>query len=150
LSRLTRHRSIERFHQTLKKHLAHQQPPAATKKQLQGQLDRFVTYYNEIRPHRSIGRRPPHDAFTAQERAHPRGPIIDYAGYRVRHDRVDRSGKLTLRHNGRLHHIGIGRAYASWRVVMLVAGLEIRILALDGTQLHHLTLNPENDYQPAS
>jgi hypothetical protein len=33
---------------------------------------------------------------------------------------------------------------------MLVAGLEIRILALDGTQLRHLTLNPENDYQPAS
>jgi hypothetical protein len=89
-------------------------------------------------------------AFTARERAHPRGPIIDCAGYRVHHDRIDPSGKLTLRHNGRLHHIGIGRAYTGWRVVMLVAGLEIRILTLDGTQLRHLTLNPQNDYQPAS
>ena len=140
---------VERFHQTLKKHLA-RQSPATTKKQLQGQLDRFVAYYNRTRPHRAIGRRPPLDAFTARERAHPRGPIIDCAGYRVRHDRIDPSGKLTLRHNGRLHHIGVGRAYARWRVVMLVAGLEIRILTLDGTQLRHLTLNPQNDYQPAS
>jgi len=37
-----------------------------------------------------------------------------------------------------------------WRVVMLVAGLEIRVLTLDGTQLRHLTLNPQNDYQPTS
>jgi transposase InsO family protein len=140
---------IERFHQTLKKHLA-TQPPAATNKQLQGQLDRFVAYYNQTRPHRAIGRQPPIDAFTARERARPRDPIIDCAGYRVRHDRIDRTGKLTLRHNGRLHHIGIGRAYAGWRVVMLVAGLEIRILTLDGTQLRRLTLNPQNDYQPAS
>ena len=51
---------VERFHQTLKKFLAKQDPPA-TKKQLQRQLDRFVTYYNEIRPHRSIGRRPSTD-----------------------------------------------------------------------------------------
>jgi transposase InsO family protein len=140
---------VERFHQTLKKHLA-KQPPAATKKQLQGQLDRFVAYYNQTRPHRAIGRRPPIAAFTARERAHPRGPIIDCAGYRVRHDRIDPSGKLTLRHNGRLHHIGIGRAYTGWRVVMLVAGLEIRILTLDGTQLRRLTLNPEHDYQPTN
>jgi transposase InsO family protein len=140
---------IERFHQTLKKHLA-KQNHAVTKKQLQGQLDRFVAYYNQIRPHRAIGRRPPLDAFTAREHARPRGPIIDCAGYRVRHDRIDTSGSLTLRHNGRLHHIGIGRAYAGWRVVMLVAGLEIRIVTLDGNQLRRLTLNPENDYQPAS
>ena len=133
----------------MKKHLA-KQPPATTNKQLQGQLDRFVTYDNQIRPHRAIGRRPPLDAFTAREHARPRGPIIDCTGYRVRHDRIDTSGSLTLRHNGRLHHIGVGRAYSGWRVVMLVAGLEIRILTLDGTQLRRLILNPQNDYQPAS
>jgi hypothetical protein len=32
---------------------------------------------------------------------------------------------------------------------MLVAGLEIRILTLDGTQLRRLTLNPDTDYQPS-
>ena len=39
---------VERFHQTLKQYLAKQDLPA-TKKQLQGQLNRFVRYYNEVR-----------------------------------------------------------------------------------------------------
>ena len=39
-------------------------------------------------------------------------------------------------------------AFKGWRVVMLVAGLEIRVLSLDGTQLRRLTLDPTKDYQP--
>lgn len=31
---------------------------------------------------------------------------------RVRHDRVDKAGSVTLRHNSRLHHIGAGRTHA--------------------------------------
>jgi transposase InsO family protein len=138
---------VERFHQTLKKHLAKQEPPTTTK-QLQSQLDHFVAYYNEVRPHRAIGRRPPIDAFTARERSYPRGPIIDCAGYRVRHDRIDKRGAVTLRYKGRLHHIGVGNAYRGWRIVMLVAGREIRILSLDGIQLRRLILDPTKDYQP--
>jgi transposase InsO family protein len=140
---------VERFHQTLKLHLAEQQP-AITKKQLQAQLDRFVAYYNHTRPHGEIGRRPPHDAFTARERATPQGPFIDCAGYRVRHDRIGTNGTVTLRHNAQLHHIAVGTAYKGWRVIMLIAGLEIRVLSLDGTQLRRLTLNPAKDYQPLS
>jgi hypothetical protein len=33
-------------------------------------------------------------------------------------------------------------------VIVLVAGREIRILTLDGTQLQRLTLDPSKDYQP--
>ena len=33
---------------------------------------------------------------------------------------------------------------------MLVAGRQIRVLSLDGTQLRHLVLDPSNDYQPIS
>jgi len=138
---------VERFHQTLKLHLA-KQDPASTKKQLQAQLDRFVVSYNHTRPHREIGRRPPHDAFTARQRAQPQGPFIDCAGYRIRHDRIGANGTVTLRHNARLHHIAIGTAYRHWRVIMLIAGLEIRVLSLDGTQLRRLTLDPTKDYQP--
>jgi transposase InsO family protein len=138
---------VERFHQTLKKFLA-AQDPAVTKKQLQAQLDRFVAYYNEVRPHRGIGRRTPAEAFAARERAYPTRPRIDCAGYRVRHDRIDRAGRVTLRHQGRLHHIGIGNAYRGWRVVMLVAGLEVRVLDLDGNQLRRLVIDPTRDYQP--
>ena len=140
---------VERFHQTMKKYLAKQEPPA-TKKQLQAQLDAFVAYYNGVRPHRAIGRRTPAEVFAARERAYPRGPKIDCTGYRVRHDKVDRSGRVTLRYQGRLHHIGIGNAYRGWRVVMLVAGRDIRILDLDGNQLRRLRLDPTRDYQPTS
>jgi transposase InsO family protein len=44
---------VERFHQTLKRHLA-AQPTAETKRQLQGQLDRFHRYYNEVLPIESM------------------------------------------------------------------------------------------------
>lgn len=137
---------VERFHQTLKKYLA-KQDPATTKKLLQGQLNRFGTYYNTERPHRGIARRPPLDAFKAREKVGPIGPRIEAAGYRVRHDKVDRGGSVTLRHKGKLHHIGVGCPYAGWRVILLVAGLDVRVLGLDGSPLRHLTLDPSIDYQ---
>jgi transposase InsO family protein len=138
---------VERFHQTLKRHLA-KQPLPDTKKQLQAQLDHFVDYYNHQRPHRATGRRTPLDTFTARQPAQPQGPFIDCAGYRVRHDKIHTNGAVTIRHNGRLHHIGIGAAYRGWRVIMLINGLEIRILDHDGNQLRRLVLDPERDYQP--
>ena len=137
---------VERFHQTMKKYLARQEP-ATTKKLLQGQLDRFVVTYNEVRPHRSLGRRTPCQAFATREKAGPTGRRINAAGYRVRHDRVDRSGSVTLRYKGKLHHIGVGHPYAGWRVILLVAGLDIEILGLDGSPLRRLTLDPSVDYQ---
>jgi transposase InsO family protein len=137
---------VERFHQTLKKYLARQEP-ATTKKLLQGQLDRFASYYNEVRPHRALHRSTPLSTYAAREKAGPRGPRIDTAGYRIRHDKVDRSGSVTLRYKGKLHHIGVGCPYAGWRVIMLIAGLDITVLGVDGSPLRHLTLDPSVDYQ---
>ena len=69
--------------------------------------------------------------------------------HRIRHDRVDKAGSVTLRHNGRLHHIGIGRTHAGTCVILLIADLEIRVVnALTGELLRELTLNPNRDYQP--
>ncbi len=138
---------VERFHQTVKRFIA-AQDAATSKNQLQHQLDRFVTYYNEIRPHRGIGRRTPAEVFAAREKATPSGPRIEAAGYRVRHDKVDKTGSVTLRYRSRLHHIGVGRAYCGWRVILLVAGRDVRILGLDGSPLRHLILDPTVDYQP--
>jgi transposase len=68
---------------------------------------------------------------------------------RVRADRVDTDGKLTLRHNGRLYHIGIGRTHARTRVLMLVHDLDIRVInAATGELLRQLTLDPTRNYQP--
>jgi transposase InsO family protein len=137
---------VERFHQTMKKYLAKQEP-ATTKKLLVGQLNRFVEYYNNERPHRGIGRRRPIEAFGAREKAGPIGPRIEAAGYRIRHDKVDRGGSVTLRYKGKLHHIGIGCPYAGWRVILLVAGHDVQVLGIDGSPLRHLTLDPSVDYQ---
>jgi transposase InsO family protein len=137
---------VERFHQTMKKYLAKQEP-ATTKKQLQGQLNRFVATYNEERPHKSLGRRTPRSVFEAREKVGPIGPRIETAGYRVCFSRITKGGVVTLRHKGGLKHLGVGRAYAGWRVVVLVAGLDIQILGLDGSPLRHLTLDPKKNYQ---
>jgi transposase InsO family protein len=137
---------IERFHQTLKRYLARQEP-ATTKKQLQGHLDTFAVIYNTTRPHRSLGRRTPQSVWDAKEKARPSGALITTAGYRVRHDKVDSAGRVTLRYKGKLHHIGIGNAYSGWRIVLLVAGLDIQVIGLDGSPLRHLTLDPSVDYQ---
>ena len=70
------------------------------------------------------------------------------AHYRVRRDRIDSSGKLTLRYNSRLHHIGLGRRHAGVRILVLVADLDVRILTQDGELLRELRLDPTRNYQP--
>ena len=137
---------MERFHQTEKKFLAAQED-VTTKKQLQRELDRFVAYYNEVRPHRGIGRRTPAAVYGAREKAGPSPSFVKVGDRRLRFDRVDKSGRVTLRHRGRLHHIGIGNAYAGWRVAMLIDGLNIEIVGLDGSPLQSLVLDPTKDYQ---
>ncbi len=68
---------------------------------------------------------------------------------RIRHDRIDKAGSVTLRHNSRLHHIGIGRTHAGTYVILLIQDLEIRIVnAATGELLRELTLDPNRDYQP--
>ena len=67
---------------------------------------------------------------------------------RVRHDRIDTDGKLTLRVNGRLHHIGIGRTHARTHVIVLVQDLHIRVIdAATGELLRELVLDPTKRYQ---
>lgn len=139
---------VERFHQTLKRFLA-KQPAARTIAELQAQIDRFAVYYNDVRPHRAKGRMTPRAAFDSRDKARPSGAkIVRGKGVRVRQDRVDTGGKLTLRHAGRLHHIGVGRDHKGKRVIMLIAGLEIRIITRDGELLRELTLDPSKDHQP--
>jgi transposase InsO family protein len=139
---------VERFHQTLKKWLA-RQDPAATTGGLQAQLDSFASYYNHQRPHRAIGRRTPAQAWNARPRAMPsRQGILVSEHFRVRRDRVDADGKLTLRHNSRLHHIGIGRRWAGTSVLILARDLELRIITHDdGELIRELTLDPTRNYQ---
>ncbi len=137
---------VERFHQTLKRFLA-RQAPARSLAELQLQLDTFRAYYNQRRPHRALGGRTPLVAFQARLKAHPVGASPE-AHFRVRHDRIDTTGRVSLRYLSRLRHIGIGRAHAGEHVHLLVANRLVRVLAEDGSLLRELTLDPARDYQP--
>ncbi|MDX6280650.1 MAG: hypothetical protein QOH03_1721 [Kribbellaceae bacterium] len=141
---------VERFQQTMKNWLRAQPDQPTTLDQLQTLLDRFVDDYNTRRPHRSLpNRATPAARFQALPKALPASSRDADTHTRVRHDRIDDSGVITLRHNSKLHHIGIGRTHARTHVVVLVADLEIRIAnASTGELLRELTLNPDRDYQP--
>jgi transposase InsO family protein len=140
---------VERFQQTLKKWLAAQPVQPADLTSLQQLLDAFTTEYNTRRPHRSLpNRATPATAWTARPKATPGDRTAD-THHRVRADRIDADGKLTLRHHGRLHHIGIGRTHARTPVFMLVRDLDIRVInAATGELLRELTLDPGRNYQP--
>lgn len=138
---------IERYHKTLKKWLVAQDEFHSITA-LQRGVDFFASYYNEIRPHQAHGR-PPRAVYDERDKA---APCIDgqriSPDTKVRRDRIDDFGSVTLRHRSRLHHIGVGRAHRGRRVLMLVAGLDVRILDSEGALLRHLTLDPSRDYQP--
>jgi hypothetical protein len=140
---------IERFWQALKPWLASRPAQPATLTQLQALLDEFTKIYNQQRPHRSLPHRAtPATVYAARPKAAP-GDRASDTHDRVRTDRVDTDGKLTLRVNGKLHHIGIGRAHARTPVLMLVCDLHIRVInAATGELLRELTLGPSRDYQP--
>ncbi|MGH2967097.1 MAG: IS481 family transposase [Solirubrobacterales bacterium] len=138
---------VERFHQSLKKFLD-RQGPAETIEALQVKLDRFADYYNTVRPHRAIGRRTPAEAFGARPKATPSLQSLAVPGrFRLRRDKIDITGVVTLRRNSRLHHIGLGRKLIGTRVLILVDDLHVRVITEDGELLRELTLDPSRDYQ---
>ena len=140
---------MERLQQTLKNWLAAQAPQPATLNQLHALLDTFTSYYNQQRPHKSLpGQSTPAAAYTARPKAAPGDRSADTHD-RVRNDIIDADGKVTLRHAGKLYHIGVGRAHARTRVLLLVQDLHIRIIgAATGELLRELTLDPTRNYQP--
>jgi hypothetical protein len=137
---------IERFQQTLKNWLRAQPAQPADLTQLQQLLDAFTRYYNHQRPHRSLPHRA--TAYTTRPKTAPGTRTADTHN-RVRHDIIGTTGTLTLRHAGRLYHIGIGRTHARTHIILLVQDLHIRVVnAATGELLRDLTLNPDRNYQP--
>ena len=138
---------VERFQQTLKQWLRAQPDQPTTIAELQTLCDRFVHIYNRERPHRSLPERcTPAVAYATRPKAGP-GDRGDDTHFRVRHDRVAQGGNVTLRLNGRLHHIAIGRAHTGTRIIMLIADLDVRVIhAGTGEILRHLTVDPERRY----
>jgi transposase InsO family protein len=141
---------VERFQQTLKKWLRAQPHQPRTLAELQALINTFIALYNHQRPHRSL----PHQAtpatiYQSLPKATPTTNRATDSHDRVRHDKIDKAGSVTLRVAGQLRHIGVGRTYARTDVILLVHDLHVRIInAATGEILRDLTIDPRRDYQP--
>jgi transposase InsO family protein len=138
---------VERFQQTMKKWLT-ARPPADTLADLQTLVDEFVQIYNDRRAHTSVGKVPP---VVAYRRLPKDVPHEAGAGthYRIRHDRIDKTGTVSLRRAGRMHHISLGRPLHGTPVILIIDDLNIRVVNKEtGELIRDLTLNPDIGYQP--
>jgi transposase InsO family protein len=136
---------VERFHQTLKRYLEHQ-AAAESLSHLQLQLDAFRTIYNQQRPHRSANGRTPFQAFHARLKAGP--SAASAIQYRVRRDKLDAGGRVTVRYLGRLRHIYVSYKRRRQPVTLLIAGPHLQVVAEDGSILRQLSLDATKNYQP--
>lgn len=139
---------VERFQQTLKKWLRAQPEQPDTTLQLQTLINQFVDIYNHHRPHRSLPKRAtPNAIYNRRPKASPGNTTNPH--HRVRHDRISKAGTVTLRHNSRLHHIGIGKQHTGTYVVLLINDLQIRVVnTTTGELMRQLVLDTTRDYQP--
>lgn len=66
----------------------------------------------------------------------------------MRYDTIGADGKITLRHWGKLLHLGIGRTHARTEIICLVHNNDATIIALAaGELIAEFTLDPEKNYQ---
>jgi len=140
---------VERFQQTMNKWLRAQPDQPTNLLELQTLLDAFSDQDNHQRPHRSLPQpATPATAYTARPKATPSADSTAGSHDRVRTDRIDTTGCVTLRVNGRLHHIGVGRTHARTHVLLLVQDLHVRVVhAVAGELLRELTIDTTHDYQ---
>ncbi|ALE04610.1 transposase (plasmid) [Arthrobacter sp. ERGS1:01] len=137
---------IERFHQTLKKWLAIQ-PPARTRVDLDAQLARFQHIYNHERPHRALERKTPAEVYTSLPKAVPAQAQDQH--WRVRYDKIDSTGTVSLRYSGAMRHLAIGRTHQGKRVIVLIAGPDVMIAdIMTGEILAEHTIDRNKSYQP--
>lgn len=136
---------IERFHQTLKQHLA-ALPHATTVTELQQQIDAFVDHYNHHRRHSALTHATPAQAHAARPPALPGPPYHPHTGrITVR--------TLTTDHTGRLRYdrisINLGPDHADHRHTLINYGTRLLILDTNQHPVRALTLIPGKRYYPA-
>ena len=136
---------VERWHRTLKGFLVKR--PAATLGELQAVLDDVVRYYNDVRPHRGVGRRTPSVAYNARAKAKPH-TLIRQPHWRIRTDTVDVRGHVTLRYLGQLRHLNVGWAYRGQAIRLYVLDDVVTFASEDGEFIGETKIDPNRDYQP--
>lgn len=93
---------------------------------------------HDIRPRMSHDIRP---------HPHPQNKACE-AYWRVRIDKIDTSGTITLRYAGKLRHLGIGRAHQGQAVIALTHGPNVLIInRASGEIIAEFTIDPTRNYQ---
>jgi len=133
---------VERFHQTLKRHLD-RQPATDEIGVLQQQLDRFSDYYNHQRPHRAIARQFPAIAWAGTPRS---GPATHPIGTPTSTHRllVARDGTIGL---GQRLRISLGAAHRQQTAHLVITGLHAHVF-IDGRLVRQLEIDPNKRNQP--
>ena len=124
---------IERLWQTLKQWVYARGIPSSID-QLNTWLDEFTHVYNRERSHRALYGMTPWSVYTNTHKASARIDI-DHVSYRVRYDRVDAYGRVTLRYKGRILHLGLSKKRKNCPVILLIHGNHV--IALD-RQIHQI------------
>ena len=121
--------------------------PANTMCELQRILDETIAYYNDVRPHRACGRKPPRVAYEARNKMPP-GSLINQPHHRIRHNVVDNCGHVTLRYLGKLRHLKVGWANQGQPIRLYIVDDHVDVVTDYGELVGEITLNPDRDYQP--
>ena len=140
---------VERFQQTLKKWLRAQRPQPTTHRRAPDPPRPFPTSTTTAARTAPSPTGPPRPPPTQPDPKPPRQRPTTDTHDRIRNDKINKAGTVTLRVAGRLRHIGVGRTYAGTYVLLLVQDLDVRVVdAATGELLRELTIDPRRDYQP--
>jgi hypothetical protein len=132
---------LERFHQTLKKWLR-RQPRAGSLAELQTQLDTFLRYYNNQRPHRALHGATPAQRYAATPPAYPTDQPITLPDPTANRLII---ATRTANRNGTIHlgtaTLNLGRPHAHHSVTVLRYGTRV-VITHDNTLIRRITLEP--------
>jgi transposase InsO family protein len=132
---------IERFHQTLKRWLA-AQPPPATIEELQIQLDCFRHFYNHHRPHRALGRRTPAEVWASAPKS---GPSTQPLGTPTTlHYGTVQGGTLQA---GGKRVISLGATHNNSHAITVITGNACHVF-IQGRLVRALQIDPTRRFQP--
>jgi transposase InsO family protein len=131
---------LERWHQSLKRWLR-ARPLARTQAELQGQLDEFVAFYNDDRPHRALNGATPIERWRSSQPATP-GPPIPSAPHASLHTVVANN----LISWGR-HRIAVGPGLVGQQLLVIARDDNLTVFGANGL-VRRLHLDRSRNYQP--
>jgi len=80
-------------------------------------------------------------------RRDPATTIGDPGHYRLRYDRTDNHGKMSIRRAGHMHHLGVGASNAQRRVLAIVDQTTVTVIdLLTGEVLSTHTIDSDRSY----